>query len=146
MLWPFHLGEKFETELEMSNIKLTIFTQISGLQDYAYYANLQTRASLHRPSVYRLHAEEQLQRVGPPHALLGHGCPHLLQLVLLRRKGGAGHGLLEHPGIFLVIKLCLMWLISFIHIVKWTIWNSKYLYVSCSQSKKSSVKRKNDLR
>ncbi len=49
-----------------------------GLPHHADHADLQAGAPLHRPPVHRLHAEEQLQGARPPHALPGHGRPHLL--------------------------------------------------------------------
>lgn len=83
-------------------IKVQKASQICQLKQTVLHLTKRSNFFKLSASVHRLHAEEQLQRVGSSHALLGHGCPHLLQLVLFRREGGAGDGLLKHSGLILV--------------------------------------------
>lgn len=66
------------------------------------FQNIQTRPSLSRPPEPRLYLEEQLQRVGPPHALPHDGGPHLLIVGLRLRKRRPEHLVHQHARRLLV--------------------------------------------
>ena len=61
-----------------------ILGHVPGVSYHANHEDLQACPALDWPPVHRLHPQEQLQGARPAHALPRHGCPHLLQPLLLR--------------------------------------------------------------
>ena len=79
-----------------------ILGHVPGVSYHANHEDLQACPALDWPPVHRLHPQEQLQGARLAHALPRHGCPHLLQPLLLRWEGGTGFCLLQHSGLVLV--------------------------------------------
>ena len=75
---------------------------ILGVPDHENYENFQIGPSFHRPSIYCLYLEKQLQGTGSSNVVFGHGRPYIFLTMLFRGKRRGGHCFFFHSGIILV--------------------------------------------
>ena len=92
----------FSSPILLSTCNNIFSKTILGVPDHENYENFQIGPSFHRPSIYCLYLEKQLQGTGSSNVVFGHGRPYIFLTMLFRGKRRGGHCFFFHSGIILV--------------------------------------------